>query len=397
MPTSSGWIEVAADHQNPRSPRLKLAYDRFGGPASGKKPLILLHGGPGEPVPVARILAGSEPGRVLLSRYDVLYFDQRGAGRSLTADERRLDQVVRHRKRYLMEQYVEDIEAIRVAVFGRDAKVTILGSSWGGYLGLGYALAHRDRVEALILGSFEATARTCGGVCASFDRTVLGAEVLVPGLRKLMQDLRRAVAEKRLVWHRGKKDARVLEASDLIELLLPFTVKARFQQLTATMQQLLAGDPRGQSMLDSLEMNETASAGGSLPGRATFCQELLVKPQLEALVAAPPPALYCDQAKIARAMLKICAPFFSERPPFDVELQLASLKVPALIFAGEWDPLIPWQSTARTAVRLGRASFALIDGGHTPFNEGGACLARALEGFAAQRYQVDVSCFRRTL
>jgi hypothetical protein len=61
-PSGSGWIEVPADHRDPGSPRLKLAPDRFGGAASGKKPMILLHGGPGEPLPAGKVLGGSEPG-----------------------------------------------------------------------------------------------------------------------------------------------------------------------------------------------------------------------------------------------------------------------------------------------------------------------------------------------
>jgi proline iminopeptidase len=67
-------------------------------------------------------------------------FDQRGCGRSLPFGE------LRHNR---TQDLVEDIEALRVEL-GLE-RWTVFGGSWGTTLALAYALAHPNRVQAMIL------------------------------------------------------------------------------------------------------------------------------------------------------------------------------------------------------------------------------------------------------
>ncbi|MCA1221283.1 alpha/beta fold hydrolase [Streptomyces sp. 8L] len=96
------------------------------GPAA---PVILCHGGPGLwdtlQAPAARL--GARP---------VVRWDQRGCGRS------------QRRGPYTVARSVADLDAVRRG-FGLERTV-LVGHSWGAQLALFYALAHPDRVSALV-------------------------------------------------------------------------------------------------------------------------------------------------------------------------------------------------------------------------------------------------------
>jgi len=102
--------------------------------------LLWLHGGPGGAErPLFRYF-NSE----LENHFLVVYWDQRGAGRSFDpkADPHRLT----------IAQHVVDLDAVVDHLrqsFGQD-KVILMGHSWGAALGLVYAHAHPDKVAAFI-------------------------------------------------------------------------------------------------------------------------------------------------------------------------------------------------------------------------------------------------------
>lgn len=98
--------------------------------------VVVLHGGPGA------------DHAYLLPRFDVLaehrtliYYDQRGGGRSPVARDVPVG----------WTEQVADLEALRVH-FGLES-LTLAGYSWGGLLALLYALEHRDRMHSLALVS----------------------------------------------------------------------------------------------------------------------------------------------------------------------------------------------------------------------------------------------------
>lgn len=123
-PYDSGMLDVGDGHT--------IYWERCGAP--GAKPAVFLHGGPG---------AGISPNHRRQfdpARYDLLLFDQRGAGQStphagLTANT--------------TWHLVEDIERLR-EMCGVD-KWLVFGGSWGSTLSLAYAQAHPDRVTEIVL------------------------------------------------------------------------------------------------------------------------------------------------------------------------------------------------------------------------------------------------------
>ncbi len=112
--------------------RHTLYYEQSGNPDG--KPVVLLHGGPG---------GGSSPKMRRFhdpSKYRIVLFDQRGAGRS-TPHADLVDNTTWH--------LVADIEALREHL-GIDTW-QVFGGSWGSTLALAYAESHARRVTELVL------------------------------------------------------------------------------------------------------------------------------------------------------------------------------------------------------------------------------------------------------
>jgi pimeloyl-ACP methyl ester carboxylesterase len=104
-------------------------------------PLLLwLHGGPGGAErPMFRLFNGE-----LEDDFRVAYLDQRGAGRSFDPDAS-----TRH---LTVAQHLEDLERVilRLKANKPDAKVTLVGHSWGAELAILYAYEHARDVDAVI-------------------------------------------------------------------------------------------------------------------------------------------------------------------------------------------------------------------------------------------------------
>jgi proline iminopeptidase len=98
-------------------------------------PIVVVHGGPG--LDHAYLQPGLD---VLATRNTLIYYDQRGTGRStaeLTASAINLD------------SFVQDIDALR-QVLGYD-RISVLGHSFGALVAIEYARRNPDETRALIL------------------------------------------------------------------------------------------------------------------------------------------------------------------------------------------------------------------------------------------------------
>ncbi len=123
-----------------------LYYQEFG----HGSPLVVLHGGPGADhtyflpwlLPLART-------------HRLIFIDERGSGKS-----QRLQDV----SLYTVENNVEDIEAVRVAL--HLGKISLLGHSCGGVLAQAYALKYQQNLSHLILNSTFASTREMNAVLA---------------------------------------------------------------------------------------------------------------------------------------------------------------------------------------------------------------------------------------
>lgn len=103
----------------------------------GRETLVVVHGGPGFSLESVR--ADFAP---LAAHRRVIYYDQRGNGRSTLIDDP---------ARLAVTHHIADLEAIRRHF--RLEKMSLLGNSWGGLLISAYAAAHPDRIERLVLDS----------------------------------------------------------------------------------------------------------------------------------------------------------------------------------------------------------------------------------------------------
>jgi proline iminopeptidase len=132
-PFGYGWMATGGRHE--------VYYEECG--ALNGKPAVVLHGGPGGAInPTMRRFF--DP-----ARWRVLLFDQRACGKS------RPNAALDDNTTWTL---IEDIERLRKRQ-GVD-KWTVFGGSWGSTLALAYAIAHPERVEALILrGVFLLTKR----------------------------------------------------------------------------------------------------------------------------------------------------------------------------------------------------------------------------------------------
>lgn len=99
-------------------------------------PAVVLHGGPG--ADHGYLLPGFD---ALADRRELVYYDQRGGGRSPVARDVPVG----------WQEHVADLDALR-EVWGLE-RLVLLGYSWGGLLAQLYATEHPDRVERLALVS----------------------------------------------------------------------------------------------------------------------------------------------------------------------------------------------------------------------------------------------------
>ena len=98
-------------------------------------PIVVIHGGPG--LDHSYLQPGLD---ALAIRNTLVYYDQRGTGRSVAA----LDSSAIN-----LDAFVADIEALREAL-GYE-RVSVLAHSWGALIGIEYAARHPEAVRGLIL------------------------------------------------------------------------------------------------------------------------------------------------------------------------------------------------------------------------------------------------------
>jgi proline iminopeptidase len=137
LPLLSACTAAAArSHGVPREGFIRGAdgvrlYYRVAG--SGPDTVVALHGGPGVGHEV--LAPDLEP---LTERHTVIFYDQRGGGRSGLPDTTLLG----------MDRFVEDLEAVR-RHFGME-RMTLLAHSFGPLLAASYAREHPGRVERMV-------------------------------------------------------------------------------------------------------------------------------------------------------------------------------------------------------------------------------------------------------
>ena len=120
------WYRIVGDQEEP-----------------GKLPVLVLHGGPGGTHDYLEPLeALAATGR------RVIFYDQLGCGKSATPSNQSL---------WTVDLYVREVDAVRQAL--GLARVHILGQSWGGMLGMEYALTQPAGLMSLTVADSPASMR----------------------------------------------------------------------------------------------------------------------------------------------------------------------------------------------------------------------------------------------
>lgn len=112
----------------------------FRGRSTSAVPLVLLHGGPG----ASESALFRHYDAALENRFVVVYWEQRGAGRSFHANVPRSSMTIAR----MLDDLDELVDTVR-ARFGAE-RVVVLGHSWGTILGTMYANAHPEKVLAYV-------------------------------------------------------------------------------------------------------------------------------------------------------------------------------------------------------------------------------------------------------
>jgi pimeloyl-ACP methyl ester carboxylesterase len=110
------------------------------GESVANPPLVLLHGGPG----LSETALFRYYNAPLEQDFTVVYWDQRGAGRSFSREIARASMTV--------EQFLADLDELIETVCAQvgQTKVVLYGHSWGSVLGTLYAARHPEKVAAYV-------------------------------------------------------------------------------------------------------------------------------------------------------------------------------------------------------------------------------------------------------
>jgi len=102
--------------------------------------VLLLHGGPGANHAYFECFDSYFPG----AEIEYYYYDQLGS---------RLSDVPTDPSLWTIDRFVDEVEQVRKALNLTKDNFYILGHSWGGILGLEYALKHQDKMNGLIISN----------------------------------------------------------------------------------------------------------------------------------------------------------------------------------------------------------------------------------------------------
>lgn len=104
------------------------------------KKVLLLHGGPGANHEYFQAIDSYFPKESI----EYYYYDQLGSSFSDKPKDQSL---------WTIERFVDEVEQVRLSLGLDENNFIILGHSWGGILGLEYALKHQNRMKALIISN----------------------------------------------------------------------------------------------------------------------------------------------------------------------------------------------------------------------------------------------------
>jgi proline iminopeptidase len=108
----------------------------------GRTKVLLLHGGPGASHEYMQCFADVLP----QAGYEMYFYDQLGCGHSDKPDDTSL---------WALPRYLDEVEEVIEAL--ELERIVLVGHSWGGILGIEYALRHPERLNGFVLSNMSAS------------------------------------------------------------------------------------------------------------------------------------------------------------------------------------------------------------------------------------------------
>ena len=106
--------------------------------------VLLLHGGPAATHQYMEVFESFFP----KEGFEFYEYDQLGCGNSDKPADTSL---------WVLDRFVEEVEQVRQAIGADSTNFYILGNSWGGILGMQYALKYQDKMKSLIVANMMAS------------------------------------------------------------------------------------------------------------------------------------------------------------------------------------------------------------------------------------------------
>ena len=434
-----GTVAVPLDHDDAASAKLPLAFARFPARAERRGTIVFLAGGPGQAsIPLADSVANGTL-RSLRRRYDLVFVDQRGAGRSAplrcstaprgtfrvssTASASRIAATVAKcaaelgptRRFFSTYQTAHDLESLRV-LLGVE-QIIPLGVSYGGQVAGEYARRYPSRTQALILDS---TGPIEGGdLLGQLPQLalprVLRETCFPPGCEKILGDPQRLLSRAvdrigtrglrgRMVTAAGRRRSATIGIADLYSLIrLSDTDPALRMAIPAALEAAGRGDAA-----PLLRLAYSGTTGGGEPPEserinevrllATNCMEGRLPWATDSDPATRPAlldqALAADSARYApfpvEAVLQTLDATFCLGWPATPRPPVAGSRgpdVPVLILGGRADLRTPLEDQRRAGLQYPHATVVGVPGvGHSVLgSDVSGCAADAITAFLFER------------
>jgi pimeloyl-ACP methyl ester carboxylesterase len=400
-----GWLHVSESRGKPDSRKLKLwvAIARSGADGKREDPILYIHGGPGYATVdyFFPYFPKSKTWPAFRKTRDIVFFDQRGTGRSEPAFCPELSRTLQElqqaapparealdrgkaaftacRPKMLAQGFdfsaynstatVEDAEDLRRAL--GVAQWNVYGISYGTLVGLEYLRRHPDSVRAAILDSLFPPNSPHGA--EQITSTALGYQALQracaldAGCRERFPDilgsLRRAVATL---------DARPLPrpaggritGDGLRAIVWSMLVRTQTAPwVPLAVERAAAGDEDVIRKLDAL-FGGTGGFGDYSHGQAVAanCYEVTGGSTTESVRVAMLryPYLAARDA-IASEYDELCAAWQAQRAPPEFHAPVRS-SVPVLLYGGEFDPATPYDDAVLAGKNLSNGTLVYVPG-----------------------------------
>ena len=393
----AGCLVINEAENNPNSRKIRLFYEWYGKFEPEKKVIVILNGGPGGALTQYNNFKSFLN---LATNYNILFYDQRGVGRSSVISKENLSNV--DLGFYHTKNNIEDIETIRKRIIKQE-QIILLGHSYGAHLAYGYAVKYPQHVLKLI--SLNGATDNLGFLLQSHKRIVALSKVIAQIDEKKFDALFTLVERGKAKW----VDGNTIGLSDF-QMVLAGEISFYYGQTEGLMKKLeqLMGVNKEQIDIVLSEGVATENTKRSV-FRFDFNQHETINEVINKYIVchdfitmAEINLLDSDEAKAAARQTypNLCGNMANadDIQVFDIKDKLYLLNMPTLIVGGSHDPLIApevqrrdfeliWEHNSQTSLLIMQKT------GHPVMVENPKCLESVMQGFLTNALEYgEIEC-----